>query len=119
MFKIYTVHGNTTLKIELSFHHSGGGVHGSYVKKYYTLNSYDSLNERNTESLNFGGGGGFTFSRAASPNNQYVTVRYNGSSSFHQNFILSGRIEHGQSGASGDLYLVKDSLDGLAYTINY
>ena len=120
MFKLYTVHGNCTMKIEMAFHHSGGGVHGSYTRRYYTLNSYDSLNGRGTfQDSNFGGGGGFTLSRAASPNNNYVTVRYNGSSSFHQNFVLHGRIEHGQSGSANDLYLVKDGLDNLSYTINY
>ena len=120
MFKLYTVHGNCTMKIEMAFHHSGGGVHGSYTRRYYTLNSYDSLNGRGTfQDSNFGGGGGFTLSRAASPNNTYVTVRYNGSSSFHQNFVLHGRIEHGQSGSANDLYLVKDGLDNLSYTINY
>ena len=120
MFKIYTVHGNTSLKIEMAFHHSGGGVHGSYTRRYYTMNSYDSLNGRGTfQDSNFGGGGGFTLSRASSPNNQYVTVRYNGSSSFHQNFILSGRIEHGQNGSASDLYLVNSNMDSLNQTINY
>ena len=120
MFRINTVHGNTTLKIELTFHHSGGGVHGSYMRKYYSLNSYNGLSQRDTATANFGGGGGFTISRASSPNNNYVTVRYNGSSSFHQNFVLSGRIEHGQNGgAADDLYLSNSGLDALTQAINY
>ena len=78
MFKIYNVHGQSSLSIELFFHHSGGGTHGSWARGNYNINSYDAVEQREYESANWGGGGGFTISRAASPNNQYVTVRYNG-----------------------------------------
>ena len=94
MFTIGNLGGNQMVHIEIYFHHSGGGRHGSYLRGIYGINSYTDIDTIESHTHDHGGGGGFTISRPATGD---FRVRYNGSSSFHQNFQLMARVWAGRN----------------------
>jgi hypothetical protein len=94
MFTIGNLGGNQTMHIEISFHHSGGGTHGSFMRADYGLNSYTNIDTFQNYAYNFGGGGGFSVTRPAAGD---FKVSYNGSSSFHQNFQLMAKVWCGRN----------------------
>ena len=106
MFTIGNLGGNQSLHIEISFHHSGGGTHGSFMRADYGLNSYTNIDTFQSYSHNFGGGGGFSVTRPASGD---FKVSYNGSSSFHQNFQLMARVWCGRNTPRNNMTLTDSS----------
>ena len=108
MFTIGNLGGNQTLHIEITFHHSGGGTHGSFMRADYGLNSYTDIGTFQNYAHNFGGGGGFSVTRPATGD---FKVSYNGSSSFHQNFQLMAMVWCGKNTPRNNMTLT-DSAGG-------
>ena len=106
MFTIGNLGGNQMVHIEIYFHHSGGGRHGSYLRGIYGINSYTDIDTIESHTHDHGGGGGFTVSRPATGD---FRVRYNGSSSFHQNFQLMARVWAGRNTPRNNMTLTDSS----------
>ena len=106
MFTIGNLGGNQMVHIEIYFHHSGGGRHGSYLRGIYGINSYTDIDTIESHTHDHGGGGGFTISRPATGD---FRVRYNGSSSFHQNFQLMARVWAGRNTPRNNMTLTDSS----------
>ena len=73
-------------RIEISFAHAGGGIHGSYRKMSGICNGYTSIHTwSDTGNVNTGGGGGFTISK---PDNHTLRIVWNGASSYADHYTL-------------------------------
>ena len=72
--------------LEISFHHAGGGVHGSYRRYAGICNGYTSITTlHDTGNVNVGGGLGFAFTK---PDNHTLRVTWNGCSGFADSYTL-------------------------------
>ncbi len=73
-------------RIEISFAHAGGGIHGSYRRMAGICNGYTSIQTwSDTGNVNTGGGGGFTISK---PDNHTLRIVWNGASSYADHYTL-------------------------------
>ena len=73
-------------RIEISFAHAGGGIHGSYRRMAGICNGYTSIQTwSDTGNVNTGGGGGFTISK---PDQHTLRIVWNGASSYADNYTL-------------------------------
>ena len=86
MFDLKDFNNSKYFDIEISFHHAGGGVHGSYRRFAGMCNGYTSITTlHDTGNVNVGGGSGFAFSK---PDNNTLRVVWNGASSYADNYTL-------------------------------
>ena len=77
--------------LEISFHHAGGGVHGSYRRFAGMSNGYTSITTlHDTGNVNVGGGLGFAFTK---PDNHTLRVTWNGCSSFADSYTLYCKLD--------------------------
>ena len=86
MFRIDGLGGsNGFFSIEIYFSHSGGGMHGSWARYKVSINAYTDQQSIENATANWGGGGGYSFTRDS---NDRMTVRWLGSSSFSSSFSM-------------------------------
>ena len=86
MFELKDFNNSKYFDIEISFHHAGGGIHGSYRRFAGICNGYTSIQTlHDTGNINVGGGSGFGFSK---PDNHTLRVTWNGCTGFDDNFTL-------------------------------
>ena len=86
MFELRDFNNSKYFDIEISFHHAGGGIHGSYRRFAGICNGYTSIQTlHDTGNVNVGGGGGFGISK---PDNHTLRVTWNGASGYADNYAL-------------------------------
>ena len=86
MFELRDFNNSKYFDIEISFHHAGGGIHGSYRRFAGICNGYTSIQTlHDTGNVNVGGGGGFGISK---PDNNTLRVTWNGASGYADNYAL-------------------------------
>ena len=86
MFELRDFNNSKYFDIEISFHHAGGGIHGSYRRFAGICNGYTSIQTlHDTGNVNVGRGGGFGISK---PDNHTLRVTWNGASGYADNYAL-------------------------------